>query len=136
MPKNQKLKNLLDGRNMKNVADDNAVGGIPLLFRINMAGGATATQSVTLAEQVVVVDVWVQNNSAGTASDTLQVFADAAGILDITNAIDISGANKTVAGVGTIDQLNATTSVIAAKETDGGGNDSPSCVVYILAYKA
>jgi len=136
MPKNQKLKNLLDGRNMKTILDDNAVGGIPLLFRIDMAGGATASITTTLAQQVTVVDVWVQNNAAGTTSDSLQLFADAAGTLAITDAIAITGADKTVASASTIDFITASTNFLTAKETDGGGNDSPACTVYVLAYRA
>ena len=136
MPVNRKLKNLLDGRNMTAPQDDNVVGGIPVLYRIDMAGGATATQNVTLQGDVVVIDVWVQNNSAGTASDTVQVFADTAQVLAITNAIDVSGATNTIASVSTIDSISASTGVLSVKETDGGGNDSPTCVVYILGYKA
>ena len=132
MPVNRKLQNLLDGRNMKNVADDNTVGGVPQLFRIDMAGGV-ATQSITLAETMVVVDFWCVQKDAGNSSDTVQLFADAIGILAITDALDISGADATVVGVGTIDDDTMTTEYLTVKEV---GASSPACVCYILAYKA
>jgi len=136
MPKNRKLKNLLDGRNMTAPQDDNVVGGIPLLYRIDMAGGATASSTTTLQGDVVVIDMWVLNRAAGTTSDTVQLFADEAGIIAISDAISVAGADQTIASVGTIDSSLAQTSFLTITETDGGGSDSPACTVYILAYKA
>lgn len=136
MPVNRKLQNLLDGRNMKVIADDNTIGGMPMLYRIDMAGGATATSSITLAETMVVVDFWCVLKGAGTTSDTVQLFADAVGLLAITDALDISGSDSAVVGVGTIDDDYMSTDYLTVKETDGGGSDSPACVCYILAYKA
>ena len=134
MPRNVKLHNLFDSRNMKDIADGDVTAGIPILYRIDMLGGPTVTMPVAITEKSRVIDVWVVNRAAGTSSDTITVKngSDA-----ITNAIDISGADKTVAGVGTIDDAYweiAAGGTLNVTETDGGSNDSPACTVYVLCH--
>ena len=118
-----------------NVADANATGGIQLLFRIDTAGGATANTDVTMTHKVRVIDAWVVNRAAGTAGDTITVSNTASAI---TDAIDISPGDKTIARAGEIDDANheiAASGVLRITETDGGGNDSPATTVYVLAVK-
>lgn len=125
----------LSGTNVANVADANIVGGIPVMHRINTAGGATANTDVVLTYKTLVTDIWVQNNGLGTASDTITVLSTAAAI---SNAIDISGADKTQARVSTIDNANATIAAggtLRVTETDGGGSDSPATTVYVLGLR-
>jgi hypothetical protein len=134
MPRNVKLHNLFDSRNMKDIADSDVTAGIPILYRVDMLGGPTVTMPVAITEKSRVIDVWVVNRAAGTTSDTITVKN---GTDAITNAIDISGADKTVAGVGTIDDAYweiAAGGTLNVTETDGGGVDSPACTVYVLCH--
>lgn len=127
--------NALTGLVAANVADANVIGGLPILFRIDTAGGATANTDVTVTHKIRVIDAWVVNNAAGTASDTIQVLNTAAAI---TNAIDISGGDKTLARSGEIDAAAheiAAAGTLRVTETDGGGSDSPATTVYVLAIR-
>jgi len=127
--------NTLTGTVAANVADANVIGGLPQLFRINTAGGATANTDVTVTHKIRVIDAWVVNNAAGTTSDTIQVLNSTSAI---TNAIDISGGDKTVARAGEIDDAAheiAAAGTLRITETDGGGSDSPATTVYILAVR-
>jgi hypothetical protein len=127
--------NTLTGTVAANVANANVIGGLPQLFRINTAGGATANTDVTVTHKIRVIDAWVVNNAAGTASDTIQVFNGASAI---TDAIDISGADTTLARAGIINDANheiAAAGTLRITETDGGGSDSPATTVYVLAIR-
>ena len=125
----------LTGNKAAVVANANTGPGLPVLHRVNTAGGVTADTDVTVDDKVLVLDVWVQNNGAGTASDTITVKNGASAI---TDAIDISGADKTIKRVATIDNANATIAAggtLKVTETDGGSNDSPATTVYVLCVK-
>ena len=131
----QVAEDTLAGNKAAVVANANTGPGLPVLHRVNTAGGATADTDVTVDDKVLVLDVWVQNNGAGTASDTITVKN---GSSAITDAIDISGADKTIKRVATIDNANATIAAggtLKVTETDGGSNDSPATTVYVLCVK-
>jgi len=105
--------------------------------RIRTAGGATADTDKALPTGTwEFIDAFVVNRAAGTASDTLQIKKTATAI---TNAIDISGADNTVARAGTIDDAQISliggTDLIRCTETDGAGNDSPAVDVQITLRK-
>ena len=121
----------LTGLVTKVVADANVIGGIPVVHRVAMAGGATATVNVLLTHKTRVTDVRVINKAAGTTSDTITVKNVSTAI---TDAISIAGGDKTIARASTIDDaqwdVDAGTN-LAVTETDGGGTDSPACEVMI-----
>lgn len=127
--------NSLTGLVVGNLADAAVIGGIPVVFRIDTAGGATADTDVTVTHKIRVLDVWVVNNSVGTASDTITIKSTANAI---TDAIDVSGADETVARAGTFDDAFvdiAASGILRVTETDGAGSDSPSTSVYVLAIR-
>lgn len=127
---------VLDGSNVSNVADANVIGGIPVVHTINTAGGATANTDVTLTHKTRFCYFIVQNNGTGTTSDTITITD---GTNAITDAIDISGADKTVALVSTIDDAYATISAggtLRVTETDGGGSDSPAVTVTAIGVRS
>lgn len=123
---------ILTGTQVAVVADANVIGGIPVLYRINTAGGATANTDVTITLKTRVIDVWVVNRAVGTASDTITVKN---GATAITNAIDVNKADQTVTHAGTIDDAQweiAASGTLRVTETDGAGNDSPATTVFVL----
>lgn len=129
------VANSMTGTIAANVADANVIGGFTQLFRINTAGGASANTDVIVTHKIRVIDVWVVNNGAGTASDTIEVLNGSSGISDV---IDISGADTTVARVGALDDANveiAASGTLRITEVDGGGSDSPATTVYVLAVR-
>lgn len=126
---------VLEGSNVANTADDNVIGGIPVLHRIDTAGGATANTDVTLTHKTRLLDAWVVLKGTGTTSDTLQILNGASAI---TDAMDISGADTSVVRAGTINDANheiAAAGTLRVTETDGGGTDSPACSVYVLGLR-
>lgn len=127
--------NTLTGLVVGNTADAPVIGGIPIIFPIATAGGATANTDVTSTHKIQIIDVWVVNTGLGTAGDTIQIFNGASAV---TDAIDINKADETVTRAGTIDDTLAVISAagtLRVTETDGGGADSPSTIVYVLAIR-
>lgn len=96
--------------------------------------GDASTKDIVVSEKLRIFDVSVYLKAAGSASDTIQI-QTAGGTNDITNAMDISGADKTVVRAGTVDDAHNTIEVggtIRINQVDGGGNDSPACQVTLL----
>jgi hypothetical protein len=76
-------------------------GGVPILFRIDVAAGAAANVDVVMEHKVRVVDVWViHRGGAGEVGDTLTVQN---GTNAITDALDWSGADKAIVRAGELD---------------------------------
>ncbi len=118
------------------LADAAVVGGIPVVQMINTAGGATANTDVVLTYKTRVLYAFVVNRGLGTASDTITLKNGTTNA--ITNAISISGADKSVALVGTIDDAFwdiAAAGTLRVTETDGGGNDSPATTVVVIGVR-
>lgn len=114
---------------------EDVIAGMPVLHVFSMAGGATATRTIATSQKITVVDAWVVLKGLGTAGDTIEV-KNAAGTA-ITDAIDINDADKTISRAGTIDDAQRVVAAAAnlqCTETDGGGNDSPACDVYVMCY--
>jgi len=115
------------------VADDNVVGGIPVLHRIDLAAGALAETDVTLTYKTRVIDAWVVLTGAGVASTTLKVQN---GATTITDAMDVSGSDKAIVRATTID--NAQHEIAAGGtlriKTETGATQ-PACTVYVLGIR-
>lgn len=121
----------IDGSDIAVLGDASTVGGVPLVTTVETAGGVTATVPVVVVNKIKVLGVKVINKGLGTASDTLTVLNENDAI---TDAIDISGADKTTKVESTIDDGFSTISALATMnvtETDGGGSDSPAVAVVI-----
>lgn len=126
---------VVKGSKVATYAPEDVIPGMTVLHVFNMAGGATATRTIATAQKITVIDAWVVNNGAGTASDTITV--KNAGGTAITDAMDISGGDKTIARASSIDdaaRVVAASANLQCTETDGGGSDSPACDVYVLCY--
>lgn len=119
------------------VADDDVLGGVPLVFPIAVAGGAAGDVDVVVTPKIRVIDAWVQMDAAGEAGDTVQIFNGAAAI---TDAMDTGAAGDTgIVRAGEIDNANAEiaaggTLKVTTTDDDAGG-DVPAMTVYVLAIK-
>lgn len=126
---------ILTGLHAAVVANANVVGGIPVVFRVLTAGGATATINVLSTHKIRVTDVRVVNKAIGTTGDTITVKNVTTAI---TDAISINVADKAISRASTIDYAQwevAAGTNLAVTETDGGGSDSPACEVIISAMR-
>ena len=82
---------VLEGSNVANVAPDNVVGGIPVIFEIAVEDG-TANNDITSTHRIKVIDFWfVGGDTQGSTSDTVQ-------LLNGVNAITEAVAKTTDAG--------------------------------------
>lgn len=80
---------VIQGTELANVADDNVIGGVPVIHRINLASGADADTDVTLTHKTRVLDASVALLGAGTTGSIVTVKNSATAI---TDAIDVSSA--------------------------------------------
>jgi hypothetical protein len=128
---------VLNGAEAATVANANVIGGIPLLYRINVAGGAAANTDVTVTHKIRILDVWaVHTGGAGETSDTIQVKN---GTSAITDAMSWAGADKAVVRAAEIDDAAheiAAGGTLRVTTTDNdAGNDVGAGVVYVLAIR-
>jgi hypothetical protein len=128
----------LTGLVAANVADANVIGGLPVLFRINVAGGAAGNTDVVSTHKVRVIDAWaVHTAGAGEANDTIQVLSVAGGA--ITDAMAWSGADMVIVRAGQINDANheviAGDTIRVTTVDDDAGADVGAGVVYVLAVR-
>jgi hypothetical protein len=120
------------------VADANVIGGLPVLHRINIAGGAAGNTDVVLTHKTRIIDAWaVHTGGAGEANDTIQVLSVAGGA--ITDAMSWAGADAAIVRAASIDDANHE---VAAGDTlrvtttdDDAGGDVGAGVVYVLGVR-
>ena len=125
---------ILDGTEVANTANINVIGGIPVVFTINTAAGATNTVNVTTTHKIRVIDVWTQATSAGSAAGTLQVLSTGNAI---TDAMDVNDADEIISRAASINDANATIAaggVIRVTMTDAG-SDGPALTTHVLALR-
>lgn len=132
-----KLANaILTGLKVATVADANTAGGLPVVHRIAIAGGAAGNTDVVLDHKTRVIDVWAVLGGAGEAGDTIQVLAGAAAI---TDAMSWAGADKAVVRAGEIDDAAheiaaGGTLRVTTTDADAGADVAPG-VVYVLGIR-
>ena len=116
-----------------NVADDNVIGGIPVLHRIDLAAGALASTDVVLTYKTRVIDAWVVLTGAGVASTILTIknTADA-----ITDGMDVSGSDTDLVRAANIDDDHHEIAAggILRVQTETGATQ-PACTVYVLGIR-
>lgn len=114
--------------------------GVKQSFIVDDAGGSSNNTDVAIPAGVVikVLDAKVINKAAGTASDTVQVqkYPSGGPAENITDAIDISGGDKTIARAGEIDDAAYSLSgddgdSLRVAVTDGGGSDVPATTTVV-----
>lgn len=123
----------IDGVNVKNNANVNVIGSIPVVFRIDLAAGALADTDVVMTHKVRVIDAFLILRGAGVASTTLQVKNTAAAI---TNAMAASGSDQALVRAATID--DAAYEIAAGgilRVTSATGATQPAATVYVTAVR-
>lgn len=123
----------LDGSEAANVANANVVGGVPLIFRIDLAAGALADTDVVMTHKVRVIDAHLILRGAGVSSTTLQVKN---GTSAITNAMAASGSDQALVRAATID--DAAYEIAAGgtlRVTSASGATQPAATVYVTAVR-
>ncbi len=135
MPQNRKLQNLLSGKNAS-VSADATDGALPLLYAVEIDGGATETVTLTFNKKIRVADVWIQMNSDGGAdANNIQIF----------NADDTSLCGSTVTGTAAdtaIVRVAALADNVATIYANGilkftstsSDSTGPAVTVYVLCY--
>ena len=123
----------LVGTQVKVVADDAVIGGIPVMHAVKIAAGANAAKNVVLTHKTKVVDAFLVLEGAGVASAVFTVSNNAAAI---TNAMAASAGDGTLVRAAYINDANQ---VIAAggslRVTGSAGATQPAATVYVLGYR-
>ncbi len=121
----------LTGAKAAVVAADALIGGIPLIFQIDIAAGALAEKNVVMTHKIRVIDAWVALTGAGIATTTLSVGNGANAITDV---MAVSGSDGDLIRAATIDddyhEIAPAGSLRITTET---GATQPDCIVYVLA---
>lgn len=98
----------LTGASAGNVADDNLVGGMPVMHKFVLPAGVTADVTFVLTHKEDIVDVVIiKTTAAGGGAGTWQLCAAAAGASPVTNTFDINIADQAVARMTTLDDATA-----------------------------
>lgn len=124
---------ILDGTSAKVIADDNVIGGIPVVHRIDIAAGDLGNTDVTLTHKTRVIDAWLILRGAGVATTTLQVLSTGNAI---TDAMAASGSDKALVRAATID--DAYHEIVAGgilRVTSATGATQPAATVYVLGIR-
>jgi hypothetical protein len=129
---------IVDGAAAAVVADDNVIGGLPVLHRIDIADAASGDADVVLTHKTRVIDVWVVKRGGGghATEDTVTVKN---GTSAITDEIALGNADKAIKRASTIDDAAweiaaAGTLRVSWVKGSGGGND-PECTVFVLGIR-
>ena len=119
---------ILTGAKVAVVADDNVIGGISVVHRIDIADGAGSTD-VTLTHATRVIDVRVvKTATAGGAGDTIQVLNSTNAI---TDAIVLNVSDKVTARAGTIDDAFHEIAASGILRCTAANNTNNACTVYV-----
>lgn len=122
-----------DATVVKVVADKNVIGGIPVMFRIDLAAGALADTDVIMTHKVRIIDAFLILRGGGVVNTTLQV--KNAGNA-ITDAMAASGADTTLVRAATIDDANYEIAAAGTlRVTSATGATQPAATVYVLAIR-
>lgn len=125
----------ITGSDVANLGDASTVGGVPIIFTVETAGGVTADVDIIVANKIKVLDVYAINKANGTASDTIEVKN---GANEISSVLDVSGVLNTLVRTTIIETADSTIlagGTLRVTETDGGGSDSPAVTVVINAVR-
>lgn len=114
---------------MPKAADQNKLGALPVLHRIN-AAALSGDVDVVLTEKTRVIDVWAVATAAGGVGDTIQVKN---GANAISNALDLNVADQTVVRAGTID--DAQQEIAAGGTLRVTGASAVNAIVYVLGVR-
>lgn len=115
-----------NGTNVKNTANVNVIGGIPVIHRIT-AAALTGDIDVVLTHKTRILDVQCVAVGAGGAADTIIVKNVATAI---TDAIDMNVADKAVKRAGTIDTAQWDIAAGAIMRISGASAVTCEVIVY------
>lgn len=128
----------LEGTAVANVADVNVIGGIPVLFRIDVADQASGNVDVTVTHTIRVVDAWLVKTANASSADanTLTVQSTAAAI---TNAMSLNAvADQVIVRAGSINDANhriAGGGILRCAVVRAVAGGQVGCTVYVLAFR-
>lgn len=129
----------LTGLIAKIIADDNLIGGLPLLHRLDIVDAASGNREITLTHKTRIIDVWVVKTGAdGHATEDLITIG--AGANAITDDMAIGLLNDTgITRAGLINDANAEIAAAGALRVTwvkgAGGGNNVACTVYVLGIR-
>ena len=130
---------VLEGSDVARIDNVNAIGGIPLIHRIAVPGGANNNIDVALTHKERVLDAWIVLKAAGTAGSKITIkYFDGVNPYPISESVDIAaGVDKALFRIASIDdayhEIVANKALRVTYQSTGG--DCPAAEVYVLAIR-
>jgi len=123
----------LTGLIAKVVADDNVIGGLMVLHRIDVAD-ASGDTDVTLTHKTRVIDAWALNTgiAAHASTDTWQVLNGASAISD---AVAKTATVNAITRIGTIDPAEAEIAAAGTLKITAAKTTNAAVTVYVLGIR-
>lgn len=125
---------VLDGSNVTNVANINVVGGIPVIFRIDVAD-STGNTDVTSTHKIKVIDFWFQNTGAA-AHATLDTIQLKNGTTAITGAIAKTATQYAIKRADIIDPAGQTISAGGTIRIAAVKDTNVAVTAYVMAVRS
>ncbi len=123
----------LNSTKVANVANANVLGGIPVVYRIDITAGALGNTDVVVTDKIRVIDAWLVLRGAGVSTTTLQVKNGANAIGSLMAA---SGSDQAVVRNASLD--DAQWEIAAGgtlRITSATGASQPDATVYVVALR-
>lgn len=135
MPINRKLQNLFTGLNARSPASATD-GALPILYAVQIDGGATEIVTLTFNKKIRVADVWIQLNSdGGTNANNLQIFDVGDTSLCGSIVTGTAGDNAIVRVAAVANNVATIAANGILKFTSTSSDDTaPAVTVYVLCY--
>lgn len=124
---------LLDASGVANIADANVEGGVPVIFRLDIAAGALADNDLIMKHKIRVIDCHFILTGAGVSTTTFTLRSTAADISDVMAA---SGSDGDLVRMATVDDDNH--EIVAGgilRVTSLTGATQPAATVYVTAIR-
>ncbi len=126
------LDAILTGDKVAVVADDNVVGGIPVIHRIDVADGAGDTD-VILTHKTRIIDVRVvKTSTAGGAGDSIVIKNGSDAITDV---IVLNDSDKVISVASTIDDQYHEIAASGTLKCTTLNNTNNACTVYVYGLR-
>ena len=123
----------LDGVNVEETANVNVIGGIPVLYRVEVADASGSTD-VVVTHKIRVLNFWIRSSGAAAhaTTDTVQLLntADA-----ITDALKKTATQYSVIRCATIDPAHEEIAAGGKIRITAAKTTNVACTAYVLAVR-
>lgn len=123
----------LAGEAVKNIANANVVGGIPVLHRLDIAD-ASGDTDVVFTHKTQILDAWALNTGIG-AHASLDTWQLKKGATAMSDAVAKTATVNAIKRVGTLDPAQTTIAAGGTFRVTAAKNTNAAVTLYVLAMR-